>query len=106
MTTLSDEFKRKVADLYLKKQTRLEEYYPEIMESFASELLEMVNEEKKRSKALHDLEVLEYNMKMLRSYASKLKEYNPDTDEYDFTRNDCKTTVDSTKKWLKLEGLI
>jgi len=106
MTTLSDEFKRKVADLYLKKQTRLEEYNPEIMESFASELLEMVNEEKNRSKALHDLEVLEYNMKILRSYASKLKEYNPDTDEYDFTRNDCKTTVDSTKKWLKLEGLI
>jgi hypothetical protein len=106
MTTLSAEFKRKVADLYLKKKTKLEEYNPETMESFASELLEMVGEEKKKSQALHDLEILEYNMKMLQDYASKLKGYKPDTDEYDFTRNDCKTTIDSTKKWLKLEGLI
>jgi hypothetical protein len=106
MTTLSDGFKRKVADLYLKKKTKLEEYKPEIMESFASELLEMVSEEKKKSKALHDLEIIEYNMKMLQNYASKLKEYKLDTDEYNFTRNDCKNTIDSTKKWLRLEGLI
>jgi hypothetical protein len=106
MTSLSAEFKRKVADLYLKKRTRLEEYEPETMESFASELLEMVGEEKKKSQALHDLEILGYNMKMLQGYASKLKGYKPDTDEYDFTRNDCKNLIDSTKKWLKLEGLI
>jgi hypothetical protein len=106
MTTLSDEFKRQVADLYLKNKTKLEEYDPETMEFFASELLGMVGEEKKKSKALHDLEILEYNMKLLQSYASKLKGYKPDTDEYDFTRNDCKNTIDSTKNWLKLEGLI
>jgi hypothetical protein len=106
MTTLSDEFKRKVADLYLKKRTKLEEYDPESMETFASQLLEMVAEEKEKSDAIHDLELLEYNMKMLQNYASKLKGYKPDTDEYDFTRNDCKNLVDSTKKWLKMEKLI
>jgi hypothetical protein len=106
MSPLSNEFKRQVADLYLKNKTKLEEYDSETMESFASEILEMVGEEKKKSKALHDLEILEYNMKMLQGYASKLKEYKPDTDEYDFTRNDCKNLIDSTKKWLKLEGLL
>ncbi len=106
MSTLSSEFKRKAADLYLTKQRELEEFDPKAMESFASELLEMVSEEKKKSKALHDLEILDYNMRMLKNYAAKLKEYKPDTDEYDFTRNDCKNLVDSTKKWLKLEGLI
>jgi hypothetical protein len=90
----------------LKKKTKLEEYDPETMESFASELLKKVSEEKKKSKALHDLEILEYNMKMLQAYSSKLKVYKPDTDEYDFTRNDCKNLIDSTKKWLKLEGLL
>jgi hypothetical protein len=106
MTTLSDEFKRKIADLYLKKETKLEEYDAETMESFASELLGMVSEEKKKSKAFHDLEILEYNMTLLQSYASKLKGYKLESDEYDFTRNDCKSTIDSTKKWLKLEGLL
>jgi hypothetical protein len=105
MTTLSDEFKRKVADLYLKNRVKLEEYNREFMESFASQLLKMVAEEKENSNELHDLELLEYNMKILQSDASKLKEYEPDTDEYDFTRNDCKNLVDSTKKWLKMERL-
>ncbi len=106
MTTLSDKFKKQVANLYLKKKTKLEEYNPEVMASFASEFLAIIGEEKKKSETLHDLEILEYNMKLLQSYASKLKEYKPDTDEYDFTKNDCKNTIDSTKKWLKLEGLI
>jgi hypothetical protein len=105
MTTLSNEFKREVADLYLKKIAKLEQYDPESMETFASQLLEMIAEEKEESKTFHDLEILEYNMKMLQSYASKLKEYEPDTDEYDFTRNDCKNLVDSMKKWLKMERL-
>ncbi len=105
-TTLSDEFKRQVADLYLKKKTKLEKYEPKTMESFASELLGMVGEEKKKSEVHHDLEILEYNMKMLQNYASKLKEYKIDTDEYDFTKNDCKNIIDSAKKWLKLEALI
>lgn len=106
MTILSDKFKNQVADLYLGNKNKLEEYDPVTMESFASELLGMIHIEKKKSEALHDLEILEYNMKLLQSYTFKLKEYKPDTDEYDFTINDCKNTIDSTKKWLKLEGLI
>jgi hypothetical protein len=106
MTTLSDKFIRKVADLYIKKRAKLEQYDPESMETFASQLLEMIVEEKEESKNLHDLQLLEYNMKMLQSYALKLKEYELDTDEYDFTHNDCKNLVDSTKKWLKMERLI
>jgi hypothetical protein len=106
LSSLSIEFKRKVADLYLENRKRLEDLDPNTLELFASELVEMINEEKKKSKTLHDLEILDYNMKMLQSYAAKLKEYEPETDEYDFTRNDCKNTIDSTKKWLKLEGLI
>jgi hypothetical protein len=106
MVTLPIEFKRKVADLYLENRKKLEELDPNTMESFASKLLVMISEEKKKSKSLHDLGILEYNMKILQNYAAKLKEYKPETDEYDFTRNDCKNTMDSTKKWLKLEGLL
>ena len=106
MATLSISFKRKVADLYLENRTKLEKLDPTAMKSFASELLKMINNEKKKSDALHDLEILEYNMELLRSYSSKLKQYKPETDEYDFTRNDCKNLVDSTKRWLKLEGLL
>lgn len=106
MSTLSIEFKRKIANLYLENRKKLEKFNPNSTDSFASELVAMISEEKKKSKALHDLEILDYNMKMLQSYAAKLKEYEPETDEYDFTRNDCKNTIDSTKKWLKLEGLI
>jgi hypothetical protein len=106
LTTLSDEFKKKVADRYLENREKLENYDPVAMEDFATELLKMVNEEKKKSDALHDLELLEYNMGLLKNYSVALKGYKPETDEYDFTRNDCKNLVDSTKKWLKLEGLI
>lgn len=106
MTTLSTEFKRKVADLYLGNKERLENFDPVAMEDFATKLLKMVNEKKKKSEALHDLEILEYNMGLLKNYSVALKEYKPETDEYDFTKNDCKNLIDSTKKWLKLEGLI
>jgi hypothetical protein len=103
---LSIEFTKKVAVLYLEDRISLENLDPNTMESFASELLEMISKEKKKSKALHDLGILEYNMKLLQNYSAKLKEYEPETDEYDFTRNDCKNTITSTKKWLKLEGVI
>ena len=106
MTTLSAEFKKKVADFYLKNREKLETLDSNTMESFATELLEIINKEKKKSDALHDLELLEHNMGLLKTYASKLKQYTPETDEYDFTQNDCKNLVDSTKKWLTLEGLI
>ena len=106
MTTLSAEFKRKIADLYLQNRTKLENLDAATMNDFATKLLKMVNEEKKKSDALHDLQILEYNMGLLKNYSAALKGYEPETDEYDFTRNDCKNVVDSTKKWLKLEGLI
>ena len=106
MSTLSIEFKRKIADLYLTNRTKLEKLDPTTMESFAKEILEMIDKEKKKSNALHDLEVLEYNMGQLKNYSTALKGYEPETDEYDFTQNDCKNLMDSTKKWLKLEGLL
>ena len=106
MGQLSADFKRKVADSYTKNRDRLEKLDPNATESFASQVLEMIAKEKKSSDALHDLEILEYNMGLLKNYSSALKGYKPDTDEYDFTRNDCKNQMDATKKWLKLEGLI
>jgi hypothetical protein len=104
--TLSIDFKRKVADLYLENREKLEKLDAATMESFASQILEMINKEKKQTDALHDLEILEYNMGLLKNYSSALKGYEPETDEYDFTQNDCKNLMESTKKWLKLEGLI
>lgn len=106
MATLSGDFKRKVADLYLEKRTKLEKLNPNTMESFASEILNIIGKEKEQSLARHDLEVLESSMKILKNQATKLRDFEPDTDAYDFTLNDCKNLVESTKKWLKLEGLI
>ena len=106
MVTLSVEFKKKVADLYLENRTELEKLDPTTMESFAKEILEMINKEKKKSDALHDLELLEYNMGLLKNYSAALKGYEPETDEYDFTQNDCKNLMESTRKWLKIEGLL
>ncbi len=106
MATLPIEFKRKVADLYLEKRTKLEELDPDTVESFASELLKMIQEEKDSILAKHDLEVLESSMRILKNQAINLKGFEPETDAYDFTLNDCKNLVESTKKWLKLEGLL
>ena len=106
MTILSAEFKAKIADIYIKNREKMEKLDPHTMESFSSEILEVINKEKKKSDAVHDLELLEYNMGLLRTYSSNLKHYTPETDEYDFTQNDCKNLVDSTKKWLTLEELI
>ncbi len=106
MSTLSMDFKRKVADIYLEQRTKLEKLDPTTMESFATEILEIINKEKKKSDALHDLEILEDNMGLLKNYSVALKQYAPETDEYDFTLNDCKNLINSTKKWLTLEGLI
>ena len=106
MGNLSIDFKRKVADLYLENRTKLEKLDATTMESFASKILEMVNKEKKKTGALHDLEILEYNIELLKNYSIAFKGYEPETDEYDFTQNDCKNLMESTKKWLKLEGLL
>ena len=67
------------------------------MEIFASDVLEMVKNEKKKTTAIHDLEILEYNMGKLKNFSAALKQYKPETDEYDLTRNDCKNIIDSTK---------
>ena len=106
MGLLSLEFKKRVADIYQKNIVKLQKLDPSTMETFATEIIEIIDKEKKRLDAIHDLEILEYNMKLLKKYSASLKQYTPDTDEYDFTQNDCKNLVDSTKKWLKLEGLL
>ena len=69
MAALSIDFKRKVADLYLKNRTKLEKLDPTAMESFATEILEIISKEKKKSDALHDLEILEDNMGLLKNYS-------------------------------------
>ncbi|MDG6223111.1 MAG: hypothetical protein IAX21_01985 [Candidatus Bathyarchaeota archaeon] len=106
MTTLSEEFMKKVAELYQNNRTKLENLDESALEKFASKILELIKKEKKQSSALHDLQILEYNMGKLKNYAEALATYKPDTDEYDFTKNDCKNIVDATKKWLTLENKI
>ena len=106
MGNLSFDFKRKVADLYIDSREKLEKLEAITMESFATKIIEMIDIEKTKTNALHDLEILDYNMGLLKNYSTSLKGYEPETDEYDFTQNDCKNLMDSTKKWLKLEGLI
>lgn len=106
MGLLSLEFKKRVAEIYQKNITELEKLDPTTMETFAIEIIETIDNEKKKSEAIHDLEILEYNMKLLKKYSAALKQYTQDTDEYDFTQNDCKNLVDSTKRWLKLERLL
>ena len=106
MGLLSLEFKKRVSEIYQKNITELEKLDPTKMETFAIEIIENIDNEKKKSEAIHDLEILEYNMKLLKKYSAALKKYAQDTDEYDFTQNDCKNLVDSTKRWLKLERLL
>lgn len=106
MTNLSEEFKQKFAELYSKNKIKLETLDPPAMESFATKTLDLIKKEKTKSSLLHDLQILEYNMGLLKNYSAALDMYTPDTDEYDFTQNDCKNLVTSTKKWLTLEKLI
>lgn len=106
MTTLSMDFKRKVAKTYLKRKINLEKFDPSTMESFSKEIIELINIEKNNSEASHDLEILEYNMKLLQNYSIALMKYEKGTDEFDFTQNDCKNIIVSTRRWLKLEGLL
>jgi len=106
MGLLSLEFKKRVAEIYQKNRTELEKLDPTTMKTLAIEIIETIDNEKKKSEAIHDLEILEYNMKLLKKYSAALKQHAQDTDEYDFTLNDCKNLVDSTKRWLKLERLL
>ncbi len=106
MSKLSPELKGKIADLYLKNRDRLDELDPDALQSFASELLEMIGREKERRQSYHDLEVLEISVKHLKDDSARLRSFKPGTDDYDFARNDCRNLMNSTRKWLKLEGLI
>lgn len=106
MTALSEEFMKKVAELYVTNRAKLEKLEPPTMESFATKVLELIKKEKKHASSLHDLQILEYNMLNLKNYSAALDMYSPDTDEYDFTQNDCKNLINSTKKWLTLEKQI
>ncbi len=106
MASLSIELKRKIADLYEGKRKRLEELDPRALESFASELLEIIEREREKSQPSHDLKVLEESMKHLKHDSATLKNSKPETDDYDFALNDCKNLLNSTRKWLKMEGLI
>ena len=56
----------------------MEKLDPTTMETFA---IETIDKEKEKSDAIHDLEILEYNMKLLNKYSVALKQYTPDTDE-------------------------
>jgi hypothetical protein len=106
MASLSDEFKRKIATQYTKRKQTLDQLDPNALEQFASEMLEAIKKEKTKTPSLHDIEVLEQSMKHLKQDSAKLKRLKPNTDDYDFTRNDCKSLLNATKRWLKMEGLI
>jgi len=108
MATLPKELKKSIADLYLANKQSLDKLDPDMLGSFASEVLEIIRREKEKapSSSSHDLEVLEQSMKHLKQDSALLKNYQPKTDDYDFTQNDCKNLLNSTKRWLKIEGLI
>ena len=106
MATLPIDLKRKIAEVYSRNRQRLDKLEPSAMESFASELLQLIEKEKEHSQASHDLEVLGQSMKHLKDDSERLQNYKPGTDDYDFTFNDCKNLLNSTKRWLKMERLI
>lgn len=102
----SIELKQKIASLFSRSRKTLEDLDPVSLESFASELLRMIENEKSRDRFSHDLQVLESSMKHLKKNAGVLKLSAPGTDDYDFARNDCRGLIESTRKWLELEGII
>jgi hypothetical protein len=104
--SISPELKEKIAILYLEKKDELESLDPARLASFASEALTMIQAERDRTGSTHDLEVLEGSMKHLKRDASTFKNNEPGSDDYDFAKSDCRSLLDSTKMWLRLEGLI
>jgi hypothetical protein len=106
MDNLSEEFKKKIANIYSKRKQKLDEIDAKALESFASEVLSAIQQEKEKNLSSHDLEVLEQSMKHLKQDSAALGKLQPNTDDYDFTRNDCKSLINSTKRWLKIQNLI
>jgi hypothetical protein len=106
MDDLPIELKREIADLYLKNRKKLEDVDATALESFASKVLEIISQVKGQFKLPHDLEVLKESMEHLKNDSATLKGLKPGSDDYDFARNDCKSLINSVKRWLKLEGLL
>lgn len=103
---ISHELKQRIATLYLENKGKLEALSPAGLESFASEVLTIIQGERDEAGPSHDLEVLEGSMKHLKRDAATFKNNEPGTDDYDFAKSDCRSLLDSTKMWLRLEGLI
>jgi hypothetical protein len=103
---ISHELKQRIATLYLKNKGELEALSPTGLESFASEVLAIIQMERVGARSPHDLDVLEGSMKHLKRDAVTFENSEPGTDDYDFARSDCRSLLDSTKMWLRLEGLI
>lgn len=106
MSGVSFDLKRKIANLYTENENKLNQLDPKALRMFASELLELIRQEKEKSGSSHDLEVLEGSIRHLKSDSEELKKSKPGSDDYDFAANDCRKVINSTKKWLKMENLI
>jgi len=104
--SISREVKQGIARLYLENKGELEALNPVGLESFASKVLAIIQGERDEAGSSHDLEVLEGSMKHLKRDAITFRNNEPGTDDYDFAKSDCRSLLDSTKMWLRLEGLI
>ena len=102
----SMDLKGKIAAEYAAKREKLEALRPDALEAFATKLLEMIEREKETTLASHDLTVLKESMQHLKRDATTLRTAEPGTDDYDFALNDCKSLINSMRKWLKLEGYL
>ena len=106
MQSLSRDLKGKIAAEYSENREKLEALSPDALVAFATRLLEMIEHEKGTARDSHDLKVLEESMLHLKRDATTLRTVKPGSDDYDFAINDCKNLINSTRTWLKLEGLI
>ena len=98
--------KREIADLYLKNSKKLDAVDAGALQSFALKVLEIISRMNSSFQLSHDLEVLKESMTHLKNDSLKLQKAKPNSDDYDFARNDCKSLLNSVKRWLKLEGLL
>ena len=106
MSLLPSKFKKEIAALYIQNRKNLEQLNPTVLNSFANNVLAVITQEKEKSGCSHDLTVLEESMKHLKKDSSILKNSQPKTDDYDFSKNDCNNLIHSMTNWLKAEKLI
>lgn len=69
-------------------------------------MLEIIGQVKGQFKLPHDLEVLKESMEHLKNDSATLKGLKLGSDDYDFAHNDCKSLINSVKRWLTIEGLL